>query len=118
MMPKLKSQNFEGMELIRPLYLVREADIKHWRDYNNLSFLQCACKFTELCDLEEKQSKELSSKRKMIKNLIADLSKKYPQIEGNIFQSTSNVNLSKILEFKDKEGFRHNFLDDYDNDNV
>ena len=111
MMPKLKSQNFEGMELIRPLYLVREADIKHWRDYNNLSFLQCACKFTELCDLEEKQSKELSSKRKMIKNLIADLSKKYPQI-------TSNVNLSKILEFKDKEGFRHNFLDDYDNDNV
>ena len=113
MMPKLKSDNFESVELIRPLYLVREKEICHWRDYNNLKFLQCACKFTVQVSEEEKQNKELSSKRKFVKNLIADLSKKYPQIENSIFASTSNVNLAKVLEYKDKKGNRHNFLDDY-----
>ena len=110
---KLKSDNFESVELIRPLYLVREKEICHWRDYNNLKFLQCACKFTEKVSEEEKQNKEISSKRKFVKNLIADLSKKYPQIENSIFASTSNVNLAKVLEYKDKNGNRHNFLDNY-----
>ena len=113
MMPKLHSENFEGMELIRPMYLIREKDILHWRDYNKLKFLQCACKFTELCDTEEKDNKELSSKRKKIKKLIADLSKTDKQIENNIFKSTQNVNLSKILEYKDKHGKRRNFLEEY-----
>ena len=110
MMPKLHSENFEGMELIRPLYLVREKDIEHWRDYNNLQFLQCACKFTE-----QSTHNESLSKRKLTKKLIAELSKQNPQIEQSIFKSTQNVNLAKILEYKDKNGVRHNFLTDYEN---
>ena len=113
MMPKLKSENFEGMELIRPMYFIREKDILHWRDYNNLKFLQCACKFTELCEKEMEDSKELTSKRKKVKNLIATLSKEDKQIENSIFKSTQNVNLVKVLEYKDKSGKRHNFLDEY-----
>ena len=115
MLPKLKSANFENMELIRPMYLVREKDIKHWRDYNNLQFLQCACKFTELCDIEEKTSQETSSKRKKVKGIIANLAKEDPQIEASIFKSTENVNLSKILSYKDDFGVKHNFLDRYKN---
>ena len=113
MMPKIRSTNFDGMELIRPMYLIREKDILHWRDYNKLQFLQCACKFTELTDTQEKNNKELSSKRKKVKKLIADLSKVDKQIENNIFKSTQNVNLSKILEYKDNHGKRHNFLEEY-----
>lgn len=113
MMPKLHSENFDGMELIRPLYLVREKDIKHWRDYNDLHFIQCACKFTDTCTAEACQ-KNTGSKRKQVKNLIAQLAKIDPQIEGNIFKSVQNVNLAKVLEYKDKNGNRHNFLQDYD----
>ena len=91
MMPKLHSTNFEGMELIRPLYLVREADIKHWRDYNDLHFIQCACKFTDTCTTCEPDSRSVS-KRLEIKNLIAELKKVNPQVEKNIFRSVENVN--------------------------
>ena len=113
MLPKLHSDNFKGMELIRPLYLVREKDIIAWRDYNDLHFLQCACKFTEMCEIEERESKETSSKRKKVKRLIEKLAKEDPQIEGNIFKSTQNINLAKILEYKDKNGVRHNYIEEY-----
>lgn len=108
MMPKLHSSNFEGMELIRPMYLIREKDVKHWRDYNDLKFLQCACKFT--ADVSEKVAE---SKRQEIKRLIAELAKKDSQIEGNIFKSVENVNLSTIIAYKDKNGEKHNFKDEY-----
>lgn len=113
MMPKLHSTNFEGMELIRPMYLIREKDIEEWRDYNKLTFLQCACKFTENCSLEEKENKELTSKRKFIKNLISQLAKNDKQIEANIFSSVENVNLSTIIAYKDKKNVKHFFLDEY-----
>ena len=110
MMPKLHSSNFEGMELIRPMYLIREKDIKHWRDYNELYFLQCACKFTEQCSYDTHES---ASKRKKVKELIASLAQEDPQIEGNIFKSVENVNLSTVIEYKDEQGIRHNFKDNY-----
>ena len=110
MLPKLVSDNFEGMELIRPMYYVREKDIIAWRDYNNLSFLQCACKFTEGVE-----TKEYTSKRKKVKELIANLAQEDPEIENSIFKSTQNVNLAKILGYKDKLGQRHEFLDEYTN---
>ena len=113
MMPKLHSTNFEGMELIRPMYLIREKDIIAWRDYNNLTFLQCACKFTETLSDELKNADVLSSKRHKIKQLIASLAKEDPQIEYNIFRSVENVNLSTIIEYKDKDGNKHNFKDNY-----
>lgn len=116
MMPKLHSENFDGLELIRPLYLIREKDIKHWRDFNDLHFIQCACKFTDTCTAEACQ-KNTGSKRKQVKKLIENLAKTDPQIEGCIFRSTQNVNLAKLLGFKDKNGVHHNFLDDYVNNN-
>ena len=109
MMPKLHSTNFEGMELIRPLYLVREDDIIHWRDYNMLKFLQCACRFTEGC-----ATGELESKRAEVKKLIKELSDKSSVIEMNIFRSVENVNLSTVIAYKEN-GVKHHFLDDYDN---
>ena len=112
MMPKLHSTNFEGMELIRPLYLVREADIKHWRDYNGLHFLQCACKFTETCSSCD-QNGQTDSKRLEVKHLIAELKKVNPQVEKNIFRSVENVNLSTVIAYK-QHGEVHNFLDTYD----
>ena len=108
MLPKLDSKNFEGMQLIRPMYLVREKDIIHWCEYNNLKFLQCACKFTEQNSSCEK---EMTSKRKKVKQIIADIAKDDPQIEGNIFKSTENVNLSTIISYKDKNGKIHKFDD-------
>lgn len=112
MMPKLHSTNFEGMELIRPLYLVREEDIQHWRDYNRLEFIQCACRFTEnCCTVYEDGSSE--SKRMEIKQLIAELKKVNPYVESNIFKSVENVNLSTIIAYKEK-GVKHHFLDTYD----
>lgn len=108
MMPKLHSENFDGMELIRPMYLIREKDIKHWRDYNGLEFLQCACKFTEGVK-EEK----IGSTRVKVRKLIENLSKEDPQIEGNIFKSVENVNLSTVIAYKDKNGERHHFKDEY-----
>ncbi|WP_195368329.1 ATP-binding protein [Coprococcus comes] len=111
MMPKLHSTNFEGMELIRPMYLIREDDIKTWRDYNDLHFIQCACKFTDTCTTCNNE--ENQSKRMEIKKLIAELKKTNPFVEGNIFKSVENVNLDTVVGYKAK-GVRHNFLDTYD----
>lgn len=111
MMPKLHSTNFEGMELIRPLYLVREKDICAWRDYNDLFFLQCACHFADTCTTCHEDG-TTSSKRLETKKLIAQLKKDNPYLESNIFNSVSNVNLDTIIEYK-KDGIRHNFLDEY-----
>lgn len=108
MMPKLHSNNFEGMELIRPMYLIREQDIKRWRDYCGLEFLQCACKMTESA------KENLGSKRKKVKEIIAKLSKEEQQVESNIFRSVEGVNLATIISYKDKDGKMHSFLDDYD----
>ena len=112
MMPKLHSTNFEGMELIRPLYLVREDDIKKWRDYNHLYFLQCACKFTETCSSCQ-ENEQNNSKRLEVKNLIREMKKTNPYVEGNIFKSVENVNLSTIIAYK-KDGVKHHFLETYD----
>ena len=111
MMPKLHSTNFEGMELIRPLYLIREADIIHWANYNALHFIQCACRFTEHC--ASCGGTEKGSKRAEIKELIHELAKKDPVIEYNIFRSVENVNLNTVIGYK-QNGVRHNFLDTYD----
>lgn len=113
MMPKLHSTNFEGMELIRPMYLLREDDIKHWRDYNDLYFIQCACKFTEEIALEKEDLSNLSSKRAKVKEIIRAIKADDPQIEGNIFKSMENVNLSTVIAYKDKENKVHHFLDNY-----
>ena len=111
MMPKLHSTNFEGMELIRPLYLVRENDICAWRDYNDLHFLQCACHFTDTCTTCHEDG-TTSSKRLETKKLIASLKKDNPYIEANIFKSVENVNLDTVVAYK-KDGVRHHFLDEY-----
>lgn len=112
MMPKLHSTNFEGMELIRPLYLVKEADILAWKDYNNLRFLQCACRFTE--ESTRRENEELS-KRKEMKKLIAGFRKTNPYIETNIFKSVGNVNLDACIGYV-LHGERHNFLEEYDSE--
>lgn len=129
MMPKLHSIHFEGMELIRPMYLIRESDIEHWRDYNHLQFLQCACRFTERCeseklaqgfgpdetfDLDRQGGAEAhsDSKRLEVKRLIARLKEDNPFVESNIFRSVENVNLNTILSYK-KDGARHSFLEKY-----
>ena len=111
MMPKLHSTNFEGMELIRPMYLIREADIIHWANYNDLHFIQCACRFTEHC--ASCGGTEKGSKRAEIKELIHELAQKDPVIEYNIFRSVENVNLNTVIGYK-QDGVRHNFLDTYD----
>ena len=111
MMPKLHSTNFEGMELIRPLYLIREADIIHWANYNDLHFIQCACRFTEHC--ASCGGTEKGSKRAEVKELIHELAQKDPVIEYNIFRSVENVNLNTVIGYK-QDGVRHNFLDTYD----
>ena len=112
MMPKLHSTNFPGMELIRPLYYIREDEIKHWRDYNKLNFIQCACKFTETCSTCHTDG-TTSSKRLETKKLIAELKKSNPFIEKNIFRSTENVSKQTILGLKDK-GIKQSFLEWYD----
>lgn len=109
MMPKLHSTNFEGMELIRPMYLIREDEIKRWRDYNGLTFLNCACKFTEQCAVNPMES---LSKRIEIKNMIRELKKTNPQVESNIFKSVQNVNLNTVIGYK-KDSVKHNFLEFY-----
>lgn len=111
MMPKLHSTNYEGMELIRPMYLIREAEIKRWRDYNRLNFIQCACRFTDTCTTCNPAN--TGSKRQEVKQLIAQLKKINPQIESNIFRSVENVNLNTIISYK-KDDEQHSFLDDYD----
>jgi tRNA(Ile)-lysidine synthase TilS/MesJ/rhodanese-related sulfurtransferase len=112
MMPKLHSTNFEGMELIRPMYLIREDNIKAWRDYNNLHFLQCACKFTDTCTTCGDNGNK--SKRQEVKQLIAQLKKENPFVENNIFKSVENVNLSTVIAYK-QDGVKHHFLDNYAN---
>ena len=111
MMPKLHSTKFEGMELIRPLYLVREDEIKAWRDYNHLHFIQCACKFTDTCTTCNNE--ENASKRLEIKELIKTLKETNPYVEGNIFKSVENVNLNTVVAYK-KDGVKHSFLEHYD----
>ena len=112
MMPKLKSEHFDGMELIRPMYLIREADIMKWRDYNNLHFIQCACHFTDTCS-SCREDGTSNSKRMETKKLIEELKKTNPVIEKNIFKSVENINLHNIIAYKTDDGW-HNFLDDYD----
>ena len=111
MMPKLHSTNFEGMELIRPLYLIREDDIKAWRDYNHLHFIQCACKFTDTCTTCNNE--ENRSKRVEIKELIRTMKEKNPDVEAHIFRSVENVNLDTVIAYK-QGGKKHHFLDSYD----
>ena len=111
MMPKLHSTNFPGMELIRPMYLIREKDILRWRDYNSLHFIQCACRLTESC--ASCGGTEKGSKRAEIKQMIHTLSQRDPQIPARIFKSVENVNLNTVIAYK-KSGIVHSFLDDYD----
>lgn len=112
MMPKLHSANFPGMELIRPMYFIREEDVKRWRDYNGLHFIQCACKFTDQAASEN--DNEHTSKRQEIKQLIARLARINPQIEMNIFRSVEGVNLKTLMSYKDFDGELHHFLDNYE----
>ncbi len=109
MMPKLHSENFSGIELIRPLYLVREQDIISFRNFNDLTFINCACRFTEGCSLIN----DGTSKRKEIKELIKNLRKINPNIDYNIFKSMDNINLNCVLGTK-KDGIYTSFLDNYD----
>lgn len=108
MLPKLKSENYEGMELIRPLYLVREKDIIAWKKRNELNFIQCACKLTEGINTGESKSKRLETKM-LIKNLLS-----YNEnVEKNIFASVSNINLNKILGYK-KDDKYYSYIEDYE----
>ena len=107
MMPKLHSDNFEGLELIRPLYLVKESSIIMWKNYNKLTFLNCACKFTEESSIDETKSK-----RKEIKKLISELKKLNENVDYNIFKAMDNINLNCILGTK-KDGNYQNFLENY-----
>lgn len=111
MMPKLHSTNFPGMELIRPMYLIREADIKTWRDVNGLHFIQCACKFTDSCTTCGNE--ENRSKRAEIKELIQTLKAKNPEVEAHIFRSVENVNVDTVIAYK-KHGKKISFLEEYD----
>ncbi|MBE7727894.1 MAG: ATPase [Enterocloster citroniae] len=111
MMPKLHSQHFEGMELIRPLYLVKEDAIKAWRDYNGLHFIQCACRFTENC---ASCGGGRGSKRDEMKELIAQFRKTSSVIEMNIYNSVKNINLRRVIGYH-KDDVNYQFLDDYDN---
>ena len=109
MMPRIKSINFDGMELIRPMYYIREKDIISWRNYNKLEFLQCACRFTE-------QNAQLdntgTSKRQEVKNLIKEMKKVNPQVDINIFRSVERVNLNTIIGYYDEDE-EHNFLEKF-----
>lgn len=107
MMPKLHSDNFEGMELIRPLYLVKEADIKRWCEHNELEFIRCACRFTE----EDENLHQ--SKRAEMKQLVEHFRQVNPYIEYNIFKSVENVNLNTVISYK-KDGKRTHFLEEYE----
>ena len=110
MMPKLHSKNFEGMELIRPLYLVKEADIVAWCKYNELKFIQCACRFTEKAAME---GNEKLSKRDAVTALINQLREESEIIEKNIFKSVTNINLKTVIGYH-KDDWEYNFLDDYE----
>lgn len=111
MMPKLHSANFEGMELIRPMYMVKEADIIAWKRYHELEFIQCACRLTENCVLGDNGG---GSKREEMKVLIKKFRQTNENIDVNIFSSVHNVNLEAIIGYR-KDKTRHHFLDDYEN---
>ncbi len=110
MMPKLHSTNYEGMELIRPLYMVKEADILAWKKYNNLQFIQCACRFTENCMLGDNGG---GSKRSEMKELIKKFRQTSSIIDMNIFRSIHNVNLDTMIGYQ-KNKIPHSFLEEYD----
>lgn len=110
MMPKLHSKNFKGMELIRPMYLVKEADVLRWKNYNNLQFIQCACRFTENCSVNDGEG----SKRAEMKQLIKKFRQINSNIDINIFKSVHCVNLETVVGYK-LGGVKHSFLDNYDN---
>ena len=113
MMPKLYSDNYDGMELIRPLYLIREKDVKTWAKHNELRFIMCACRFTESCSVDNEIN---MSRRLTTKKLIQELKNTYNEnVEKNIFAAAANVNLDKIVCYK-TNGEKHSFLDDYDKD--
>ena len=110
MMPKLHSNNYPNMEIIRPMYYIREHDINFWKKYNDLDFIRCACRFTEQASCDNGLSK-----RKEIKDLIKELHKVNPYVENNIYRSMYNVNLNMVIEYS-KDGKKYNFLDNYDED--
>ena len=112
MMPKLHSDNYEGIDLIRPLYLVKESAIIAWKNLNELTFINCACRFTEGCSLIN----DGTSKRKEMKELIKNLRKINPSIDANIFKAMDNVNMNCILSWH-KDGKEYSFLDEYDKKN-
>lgn len=109
MLPRVRSQNYAGLELIRPLYHIRERDIIAWRDFCGLEFLRCACSVTR---------REDGSKRSLIKRLIARLAEDNPQTEQNIFRSVCNVRLDRLMSYKDESGETHSFLDNFDDEGV
>ena len=111
MMPKLRSTNFEGMELIRPMYLIRENDIISWAQKNHLTFLRCACHFTETCSAIRDDGSS-ASKRLETKQLIRRLHETNPDVEANLFKTAQNVNLDRVLAYK-KDMVRHSFLETY-----
>lgn len=109
MLPRIKSTNFDGMELIRPLYCILEQDILRWKEYNQLDFIACACKFTQ--NLTGGDEDTFSARRK-VKGLIAELKKENENVENNIFQSIHNVQLDTLAEYK-QDGVKHSFLDKF-----
>lgn len=111
MLPKLSSDNFSGMELIRPLYCIRETHIIEWKDYNNLHFIRCACRVTQKLGLGEDEG---SSKRQEIKSLIAKLESEYSGVEDSIFSAVHNLDLSSVPEYK-LCGVKHSFLESFEN---
>ena len=110
MMPKLHSENFEGLQLVRPLFKVRERDIVAWKEINNLQFINCACRFTEMCELDPSSGK--TSKRKEMKALLAQLEQTNPLFVDNLFSSLNHVNLDTVLGYE-KDGQMHFFADEY-----
>ena len=110
MLPRIKSTNFEGMELIRPMYCILENDVLRWKEYNGLQFIACACKFTK--KLTGGDADTFSARQK-VKELIAELKKENPNVENNIFQSIHNVQLDTLAEYK-QNGIKHSFLEKFE----
>ncbi len=111
MLPRIRSTNFEGMELIRPMYCILEQDVLRWKEYNGLEFIACACRFTK--NLTGSDEDTFSARRK-VKALIAELKKENPNVENNIFQSIHNVQLDTLAEYK-QDGIKHSFLEKFKN---
>ena len=114
MLPRIQSTNFEGMELIRPMYCILENDILRWQEYNHLQFIACACKFTQ--NLTGGDEDTFSARRK-VKALIAELKKENAGVENNIFQSIHNVQLDTLIEYK-QDGVKHSFLERFDKEDI